>query len=495
VIEVVDYARNLGRARITLELLRRAGPPDPAVLVQLARVTLMQASDLTDSDVPPSVPRLDQGSLQTAQRWLDAALALNTHRTETLMMLGYVAYLKGDFKQSLALLEQARAIGPDSAWLLVDLGNTLWAIGSHSDARNDTQIKQAVDDFQAALGMHPPDGARFTALHQLSAAYAALGDIEKASSFHRQLISMTQGTNRAYLLHRYAIFLLFAAHDVDSALSAMREAVRLDNFELGRAFLVNVLTVKAGMLYTAGRAHEAAPYIAEARQMQPDLESTCPTLARLPGSFPGVFANHAAGLLKNFCGSIGGQTLVLASRYATRDEIKQLLSWGANPNYFDSEEGAPLHAAILGENTAAITVLLAAGANPLAPYVDGRTPAQILESASTANMAQIRTLVVNAAQARTAKTGSVGTPLRAGYRYRMKTPISGDRWGNDFATAEEFIFIDNNCQWSDLTFACFSVKPMTEPGQIRLMALPKEQLSSWADWFEELGPEKSSGPH
>ena len=104
-----------------------------------------------------------------------------------------------------------------------------------------------------------------------------------------------------------------------------------------------MLTIKGGDLVIAGHPKEAVPFLNEARQMQPDLESMCPELARLPGLFPGVLGIHSAGAVKDFSGRIDGQTLVYASMYATSKQIDQLLSWGANPNYRDPDEGTPLH--------------------------------------------------------------------------------------------------------------------------------------------------------
>jgi ankyrin repeat protein len=150
--------------------------------------------------------------------------------------------------------------------------------------------------------------------------------------------------------------------------------------------------------------------------------------------------------------------LVSASRYATADEIKTLLGWGANPNYFDPEEGTALHQAIQFNNVAAAKTLLAHGANPLTPYVDGRTPRQMTEHPPEI----------------------------------MKKSVSGDRWGNDFAAGEQVIFVDNFCNFTDSSFACLNFKKMDDLTQMRNMALPKDQLAVWTDWFEELGPSAES---
>lgn len=481
----VDNGQNLPRARLMLNLLRRTGPPDPAVLVQLARVALDQASDLTSSDVAPSVPRPDPASLDTAQRWVDQALALERHRAETLLMSGHIAYFKLDFKRSVDLLGQAKAAGTDNPWLRINLGDALWALGALP--LNRTLAQQAADEFEAALKVKLPSAAELRAVHQLGAIYPELGDMQKADSFQRRYISMLEGRNKAYALHRYAVFLLYYAHDVDASMVAVRQAVQLADFEVGRAFLVDVLTVKAGTLDAAGRPREAAPFIAEARKIEPDLESMCPDLARLPATLPGVFGIHAAGLSKDFSGSIGGRTLVHASMYATADEIKQLLNWGANPNYLDSDAGAPLHSAIMGNNVAAVKVLLAHGANPLTPFVDGRTPAQLTDYPPDIMRTEIVALVAKAVATRTSATGPVGTPLRLNYRYRLKRAISGDRWGNDFAAGEELIYV-GDCGYSDSSLACFYFKSVNKLSQVRDMALPKDQLGLWKNWFEELGP-------
>ena len=487
----IDAGQQLPRARMTLELIRRAAPSAPAVLVQLARVTLKQAPDLTASDNAPSVPRIDPVSLQLAQRWLDQALELDAGRAETLMLSGHVAYLKMDFKRSVELLERAKAIGTDSPWLPINLGDALWAMAVLQS--NHALARPAAGEFEAALNTQLPRAAEQRAVHQLGAIYTELGELQKADAFHRRYVSMMEGRNKAFALHRYAHFLLFYARDVDGSLAAAREAVQITNFRVGREFLVDILAIKGGLLHAAGRPREAAPLFAEARQIKPDLESICPELARLPAMLPGVFGIHAAGLLKDFSGSIGGQTLVYASLYATRSEIEQLLSWGANPNYFDAEEGTALHHAILADNVEAVKVLLRHGANPLAPYVDGRTPSQLADYPSDAKRTEILALVSKAAAGRTSATGPIGTPLKVGYRYRLKKPIDGSQWGHSFTVGEDVVFMAEKCQFTDSTIACLLFKSVPNPSLVRQLALPKDQFSVWQSWFKELGPHGAAG--
>jgi tetratricopeptide (TPR) repeat protein len=485
----IDLGHNLPAARITLNLLQRIGPPDPAVLIQLARVAIMQSGDLSILDVETNVPAIDPTSLKTAQHYIEDAIALDANRAETLMYQGYITYLQRDFRRSIELLEQARSIGTDSPWLRINLGDALWAEGYRSEPRNRELIQQAAGEFEAALKTKLSEGAKWRAVHQLGAIYAALGQDREADVFYRRYVSMMEGTNRAFALQRYAGF-LFTTHNIDGAIATAREMQRIADFPLGRQQLAIYLSIKGGMLRESGHAKEAKPFFAEAQQYEPDLETLCPMLASSPVGLPGLVGIHAEGLAKDFSGSIGGRTLISASRYAGTQVIEQLIAWGASPNYFDSEAGTPLHRAILSDNIAAVEALLAHGANPATPFVDGRTPSQLADSPTDPKRAQIHALIASAAAARGVDIGPVGRPLKIGYRYRLKQPLSGDRFGNDFSAGDEFIFI-SECRYTDSTIACFIVKSMKHPDQNRDLAIAKDQLSSWTNWFEELGPADS----
>jgi tetratricopeptide (TPR) repeat protein len=485
----LDRGLNLARDHMTLNLMRRADPSDPAVLVQLARVTLMQAQNLSTLDAPPSVPQLDPDSLRAAQNWIDQALKLDAHRADTLLMNGHVAYLEHDFKRSVDLLEQARAAGSDSPWLHINLGDAYWAMGFLPPG-NKVLVQRAADEFEAALKTKLPPGAKEDAVHQLGAIYAELGQLPKADAFQRQYVSEQEGIDKAFALDRYALFLLFYAHDIDGAVTAERRSAAIADYPYGRALLVTMLAVKGGMLYASGRATEAATYLAEAHRVEPDLESACPDLARFPAMFPGVFGIHDAGFVRDFSGTVGGMTLVHASLYASAVQMEKLLAWGANPNYFDPEEGAALHVAVLARNVAAVKMLLAHGANPLTPSVDGRTPSQIADEPSDPKAMQIKLLIDRAVGSRPSATGPIGTPLKAGYRYRLKKDVDNERWGYSFKAGVELTFL-RNCQYTDPSLACFFFRDERYPTSGLDMALAKDQLSSWTDWFEELGPDKT----
>jgi tetratricopeptide (TPR) repeat protein len=495
VIADMDAGGDLVRAHMTLGLLRHAMPSDPAVLVQLARVTLMQGAVLGEVSQIARVPRVDAMSLDVAQYWLDQALAFDPHRAETLLIDAHVAYLKKDFKHSLELLKQAKTIGTTDPWLGIDMGDTLCALAQRRPGQppDHDLTQQAADEFEVILNTRPTGIIEYRVVQQLGDIYAALGQLQKADSFQRRFVSYCVPDRQchAYALQRYGGFLFYYMHDIDAAIVMGRQALELFDYGAGRKFLVGVLLAKAAKLYTAGELADSASYVAQAQQIDPDLAASCPALAGNESSLPVVFAIRAAGLLKDFSGSTGAQTLVSASRYATADEIKTLLGWGANPNYFDPEEGTALHQAIQFNNVAAAKTLLAHGANPLTPYVDGRTPRQMTEHPPEITRPELAALIAKAARD-AGERAPLGTPLGAGYRYRMKKSVSGDRWGNDFVAGEQVIFVDNFCNFTDSSFACLNFKKMDDLTQMRNMALPKDQLAVWTDWFEELGPSAES---
>jgi tetratricopeptide (TPR) repeat protein len=481
----IDSSRNLGQADFVLRLLQQQGPADPEVLVQLARVTIRRAQVL-DSEVEPSVPQFDRASLQATQQLLEQARKLEPKRGLTLMLLGHVAYLQGNYQQAVDLLNQARAVGTDSPWLAVNLGDALWALAYPPPVLRRELAQQAAAEFQATLTSKVPLGAEERAVHQLGPIYAELGEISKADVYYRRLVSYQEGLNKAYALHRYAVFLLFHAKDVDASVAAAREAVQTASFEQGVIFLAQILTIKAGTLSAAGRDQDAPPYIAEARNVYPDLESLCPDLARWPAMFPGVVGIHAAGLTRNFAGAVGGKTLMNAMFYATGEQVEQLLTWGVNPNYFDPEAGTPLHSAIIDENVAGVRVLLAHGANAMTPYLNGSLPSQLASYPSDAKRAEILALISKAVSGK--NSVPLGTPLRSGYEYEVKQTIDHGGWGNPLAKGDRIQFVSNECRYTDPGLACLVIKKAN--GQSMDIAVAKDQLVKWEDWFKELGPSK-----
>ena len=485
----IDSGRNLGQAEFILRLIRQVSPPDPEVLLQLASVTI-KANDLTDVDVPPSVPEIERGSLRIAGQLVEQARMLDPKRAETLLLAGYVAYLKHDYQQALEEFNQAKAMGLDSPWLHVRLGDVLWAMAHPPPILRRELAQQAAVEFEMVLARKIPITPETRAVHQLGRIYEELGDVSKADGYYRRDISYYEGLNKAFALNSYAQFLLFFAKDVDASVIAARQAIQTESFPLGLAFLAKVLAIKAGTLQTAGRGQDAPPYIAEAREIQPDLESLCPDLARSVATFPGVLGIHAAGLARNFSGTLGGRTLVYSELYATGEQVEQLLSWGANPNYFDPEEGTALHFAILADNVAAVKVLLAHGANPTTPFVDGRVPSQLTGDPSDTKRAEILALIAKAAGAVNAVP--LGTPLRTGYEYEVKKPIDGDRWGYSLSVGERITFVGDFCRYADASLACLVVKRANGTGPPMDIAIAKDQLVRWTEWFKELGPSKQN---
>ena len=489
----IDRAEDLTGARFMLLLLQRAAPADPAVLVQLARVTLKLAPDAAAYDIDPSVPSIDAAALKEAQGYLDKALAIAPERAETLMLLGHLAYLQREFSRSIELLRQARSRGGDNPWLAVNLGDAEWAMAFQPPAPNQGLMRQAVAEFEGALKRPLPDPARERALHQLTAIYPLLGEIRRADALQHQYLSMQKGDYaKAWALHRYSKFQLFDAHDLDGAVTSAEAAQKLEDNAIYRAWLAQALLIRGDRRLANGNKTKSAADFNAAGRLHVDLESLCPGMAMFPGTLPGVFGLHDAGVVKDFSGSLGGNALVAASRYAGKGDIEKMLKWGANPNYFSAEQGAPLHVAILGDNIEGVEVLLAHGADPTLPFVDGRLPSQMSGDATDAKRPEILRLVERASGGHTVPTAMPpGSPFTVNHKYRLKRPLEYIEHGDHLPLPAnwEFVYLNVCRQDGDDTVGCYIVHvPHSRPGSFFDFTLDQAQIGAWQDWFEDLGP-------
>jgi hypothetical protein len=147
-----------------------------------------------------------------------------------------------------------------------------------------------------------------------------------------------------------------------------------------------------------------------------------------------------------------------------------------------------LHFAILADNIAAVTVLLAHGANPNTPFVDGRIPSQLGGDLSDTKRTEILALVAKAAGG--INSALLGTPLRPGYDYEVKQRIDHGEWGHTLAMGDRITFVSNQCRYADPSLSCLVVK--RADGQLVDVPMAKDQLVKWGDWFKELGPAKQN---
>ena len=486
----IDRGEGLTGARFMVLLLQRAAPADPAVLVQLARVTLKLAPDAAAYDIDPSVPNVDAADLKAAQEYLDKALAIAPGRAETLMLIGHLDYLRRNFSRSVDLLRQARSRGSDSPWLAVNSGDAEWALAFQPPAPNQELMRQAAAEYEAVLRQPLPDPARERALHQLTAIYPLLGDNHRADAPHRQYLSMQHGNYaKAWALHRYSEFQLLAANDLDGAVTSAEAAQRLEDNNVYRTWLAEALLVRGDWRFASGKQAKSAEDFAAAGRLRVDLESLCPGMAMFPGTLPCVFGLHDAGVVTDFSGSLGGNALIAASRYAGKDDIEKLLKWGANPNYFSAEQGASLHVAILGNNIEGVKVLLANGADPTLAFVDGRLPSQLSSDATDDKRSEILKVVEQASGGRAALIAMPpGSPFTANHKYRLKRPLDSDVRGDHLPANWEFVYLNICRREGNDTVGCYLVHhPHSRPGSLFGFTLDQAQIREWKDWFEDLG--------
>jgi tetratricopeptide (TPR) repeat protein len=499
----IDNGRDLQKARFTLGLMKRGASPNPAVLMQLARVTLKLAPNRSDAEIEPYRPNLERRDVLRAQAYINEALSLAPADADVVMIAGHTAYLAGELQRAVDLLAKAQALGGRNPWLHVNLGDALYAVAWQPPQVKREILQRAADEFEAALREKLPPAAESRAVHQLGPVCAELGDLRRADAYYRRAISLQDSDqNRAYATHRYGIFLLFYAHDYDGAIAAARDALALYDFGFGRDFVVQALAVKGGSLVMNGHAKDAARFLDEARRLNPHLELLLPEWGRLASTYPGVVGVHASGALPSFAGRLGGETLVRSMLYATPSQIKQMLSWGADPNYLDPEEGTPLHFAILANNVAAVQTLLAHGADARTPFIDGRLPCELAAGDDPPRKATLA-MVLKA-------TGGLcnadpNFPLKVDHAYRLKKEVTGEVNGkswvsNPFKAGEVLVFQSVcNMRYTDSTVECLFFKKLgtdgllLDNGRIFDFAIAKSDLISWQELFEEVKTKRLAG--
>ena len=95
--------------------------------------------------------------LAEAQKLLTKALSLSPDNPEILDSVGWLYHARGDNDRALGYLQRAHAALPDEADVSAHLGQVLWSLGRHAEAR---QV------WQHALLKHPDDAALKRALNR-----------------------------------------------------------------------------------------------------------------------------------------------------------------------------------------------------------------------------------------------------------------------------------------------------------------------------------------
>lgn len=139
--------------------------------------------------------------------------------------------------------------------------------------------------------------------------------------------------------------------------------------------------------------------------------------------------------------------------------------------------------------------MLAHGANPLTPFTDGRLPSDLNGDPSDAKRSEILADVRKAAGGRGSAIVPSGAPFKVGYEYLVKKHldgvINGASWADSFEVGEHLVYT-SECRFTDSSVACFIFKKLADQGRPHMLAIGKDQLVSWINWFKEIGPEKGA---
>jgi hypothetical protein len=83
-----------------------------------------------------------------------------------------------------------------------------------------------------------------------------------------------------------------------------------------------------------------------------------------------------------------------------------------------------------------------------------------------------------------------GAPFKVGYEYLVEKSldgfINGARWADSFDVGERLVYT-NECRFTGSSVACFVTKKLAAEGRSHMLAIGKDQLVSWTNWFKEIG--------
>ena len=83
------------------------------------------------------------------------------------------------------------------------------------------------------------------------------------------------------------------------------------------------------------------------------------------------------------------------------------------------------------------------------------------------------------------------TLLASGTIVRVDGVVNGASWADSFDVGEHLVYT-NECRFTDSSVACFIFKKLADQGRPHMLAIGKDQLVSWTNWFKEIGPERGA---
>lgn len=420
----------------------------------LARLEYSQAVAGRAQPTDKSRLNFDWPLMRSADQWAVRATETNPELAEAWRMRGRTALALGDPRQSLAYMERAEALQPDSALMRLHKGDTLQAMASYTG--DNVYLGKALVEYGRAIQPPPDTRLEFIALRQVGEIQANLGNHDEAIGALTRAISGFKGSDLAFTLDLRARVNLDAGR-VDAAIADSRAALDVMVFQVALHTLADALLVKGGVAVRNGKEVLAAPYLEEFLSIAGEPTEHAHHLADGKNTFPAVYALFAEPMRRGQWDRVVPDTLPGAAAFIGASDLRALASRGLRFDGGDQATSQLLFGAVANDNVEAVRELLAKGANTTVRREDGATLLDAARIGTQPARAEIRRLLL----ARMGRPpGWTDTPVdlpTPGRWYRAERTIGAKEQPNDKQIEAGMVLMaGSQCSTPGRPYTCFT---------------------------------------
>ncbi|OHE81755.1 MAG: hypothetical protein A2X76_11820 [Lysobacterales bacterium GWF1_69_6] len=442
------------RIEAKLRALQAKHPESADLQALLARLEYAQAVAGRAQPIDKSRLNFDWPLMRSADQWAVRATETNPELAEAWRMRGRTALALGDPRQSLAYLERAEALQPDSALMRLHKGDTLQAMAAYTG--DNVHLSKALVEYGRAIQPPPDSRLEYIALRQVGEIQAALGNHDEAIGALTRAIAGFEGSDLAFTLDARARINLDAGR-VDAAISDSRAALKVMTFQVALHTLADALLVKAGLAVRNGKEALAAPYLEEFLSIEREPTEHADHLAEGKNTFPAVYALFSEPMRRGHWDRVVPDTLPGAAAFIGASDLRALASRGLRFDGGDQATSQLLFQAIAYDNVDAVRELLALGANTKVQREDGATLLDAARIGTRPDRAEIRRLLL----ARMGRPpGWTDTPVdlpTPGRWYRAERTIGAKENPNDKQIEAGMVLMaGTQCSTPGRPYTCFT---------------------------------------
>ncbi len=292
------------------------------------------------------------GTLEKASGELNLALQQDPNWGKAYVLLGYIQYLKGDYKNAINLFKKAESLGTDYKWLYIDWGNALTELNDWSGAEIQLNKAKTRKDLS---------NSELSGLYQsLMNVYVRQRKIHEADKIFKANIALNP--NSAWMHGNYADFLLLGRGRPDEAITEASKALKIMDYGMGRVCIGTAQYAMWAELKDKNRK-AAKEYLRQAQQNAPEMAWVFPRVGMSVDAGPALQklakALMQTGVSIDTTDDNGDTAFTLAAASGNVKAMQWLAKHGANINYMKDPVPSPLAYAIELNDQRTIAALVA----------------------------------------------------------------------------------------------------------------------------------------